>query len=158
MLLLAAISVTGQLIQSAALGALWPVRVAVRQYKSMKSLRPVVLFAIVFSGFNLTGCAVVDWMTYKLPIQQGNFIEQKDVDKLRPGMSRDQVLFVLGNPIARSSFDDTRWDYLYTLRLGGDVTSEKKLTAFFKQDTLERIEGDFKTPDAFTRESADAQP
>ena len=150
MLLLAAISVTGQLIQSAVPGALGPIRVAVRQYKSMKSLRPVLLLSTVLLASNLTGCSVIDWMTYKLPIQQGNFLEQKDVDKLRPGMSRDQVLFVLGNPIVRSSFDDTRWEYVYTLRLGGDVTNQKKLTAFFKQDSLERIEGDFKAPEAFT--------
>jgi outer membrane protein assembly factor BamE len=116
----------------------------------MKSLRPVVLLSASFLSLTLPACTVVDWMTYKLPIQQGNFLEQKDVDKLRPGMSRDQVLFVLGNPIARSSFDDTRWEYVYTLRLGGDVTNQKNLTAFFKQDSLERIEGDFKAPEAFT--------
>ena len=154
MLLLAAIARSGQLIQSAALGAQAPFIHSVRQYKSMKSLRPVLLSSVLLLGLNLTGCAVVDWMTYKLPIQQGNFLEQKDVDKLRPGMSRDQVLFVLGNPIARSSFDDSRWEYVYTLRLGGDVSSQKKLTAFFKQDVLERIEGDFKTPETFTSDPA----
>lgn len=150
MLLLAAIAQGRQLIQSAAPRGITPILHSVRQYKSMKSLRPVLLSSVLLVGFNLTGCAVVDWMTYKLPIQQGNFLEQKDIDKLRPGMSRDQVLFVLGNPVVRSSFDDSRWDYVYTLRLGGDVTNEKRLTTFFKQDVLERIEGDFKVPEAFT--------
>jgi outer membrane protein assembly factor BamE len=110
--------------------------------------------SVLLASLNLTGCAVVDWMTYKLPIQQGNFLEQKDVDKLRPGMSRDQVIFVLGSPVVQSAFDDSRWEYVYTLRLGGDITNQKKLTAFFKQDVLERIEGDFKVPEAFNSNSA----
>ncbi len=154
MLLLAAIAHKRQLIQSAALRGTNPCSHSVRQYKSMKSLRPVLMASVLLASLNLTGCAVVDWMTYKLPIQQGNFLEQKDVDKLRPGMSRDQVIFVLGSPVVKSAFDDSRWEYVYTLRLGGDVTNQKKLTAFFKQDVLERIEGDFKVPEAFNSSSA----
>lgn len=109
----------------------------------MKS--PLLLVsALVLS---LSGCAVVDWMTYKLPVQQGNIVEQKDVDKLKPGMTREQVVFVLGEPLARSSFDSGRWEYVFTSRTGKSDTTSKRLTVAFNGDTLVSVGGDFTAPE-----------
>ncbi len=88
-------------------------------------------------------------MIYKLPIIQGNYLEQKDVDKLRAGMTREQVLYVLGNPVARSSFADQRWEYLYTVRDGSEETARKRLSVIFADDKLVKIEGDYTQPAAF---------
>lgn len=96
----------------------------------------------------LSGCAVVDWMTYKLPISQGNIVDQKDVDKLKPGMTREQVVFVLGEPLARSSFANNRWEYMLTSRTGGGaVASSKRLTVVFDGDQLVGVAGDFNAPE-----------
>ena len=35
---------------------------------------------------------------YRIDIPQGNFIEQKQIDRLRVGMSREQVEYVMGSP------------------------------------------------------------
>lgn len=110
---------------------------------SMKK-RPLLVSALLLS---LSGCAVVDWMTYKLPVQQGNIIEQKDVDKLKPGMTRDQVIFVLGEPLARSSFESGRWEYTLATRNGRGETSSKRLTVVFNGDALSSVGGDFTAPE-----------
>ncbi|MFZ5844313.1 MAG: outer membrane protein assembly factor BamE [Pseudomonadota bacterium] len=86
-------------------------------------------------------------MTYKLPVQQGNIIEQKDVDKLKPGMTREQVVFVLGEPLAKSSFETGRWEYMLTTRSGKGETSAKRLTVVFNGDALASVSGDFTVPE-----------
>ena len=64
------------------------------------------LLSLVFAG--LCGCQIV----YKLPTRQGNVYDQKDLQKIQLGMTREQVHFVLGTPIATSPFREDRWDYV----------------------------------------------
>jgi len=55
---------------------------------------------------------------HKLDIQQGNVVTQEMVDKLRPGMTRAQVRYVLGTPLVTDSFHQDRWDYFYSYKKG----------------------------------------
>jgi len=59
------------------------------------------LVTILLSLTLLSGCS--DWI-YRIDVPQGNFLEQKDVSKLRVDMSKEQVRFVLGNPVVEDSF------------------------------------------------------
>ena len=51
-----------------------------------------------------------DITPYRIEIQQGNFVSQEMVSQLKPGMSKDQVRFVLGTPLITDSFHADRWD------------------------------------------------
>lgn len=74
---------------------------------------------------------------YRLDIQQGNILDQKDIDKLRPGLSKEQVVFVLGNPVLQDSFADDQWLYLYTYHNKNlDTMSQKKLELEFQENSL----------------------
>lgn len=85
----------------------------------------------------LCGCQLI----YKLPTRQGNVIDQKDLDKLQLGMTREQVRFVMGTPVATSPFRDNRWDYFgYYKSPRGDV-STRNVTLYFEGDKLARMEG-----------------
>ncbi|MCY4013912.1 MAG: outer membrane protein assembly factor BamE [Gammaproteobacteria bacterium] len=90
---------------------------------------------------------------YRLSVQQGNVITQEMIDGLKPGMSREQVAYVMGQPVIRNPFDDSRWDYVYTLRVPGFVNETVKMSLFFTDDVLTHFTGDFKPSDA---EDADA--
>ena len=85
---------------------------------------------------------------YQLEIQQGNVVTQEMVDKLKPGMTRSQVRFVLGTPLVTDPFHPDRWDYVYLFKK--DATTprqEQRLTVIFDGDAMLRIEGDLaKTP------------
>lgn len=97
-------------------------------------MRLAVLIAVVLS---LSACELV----YKLPTRQGNVLEQKELDALQLGMSRDQVKFLLGTPIAQSAFRDDRWDYVgYYKNPRGRVVS-RTVSLFFEGDSLVRMEG-----------------
>lgn len=85
----------------------------------------------------------VNWLTpYRVDVIQGNFVSKEQVDALRPGMIRDQVKATLGTPLLSSLFHADRWDYVFTLQRQGAPSQSYRYTVFFKNDVLERFEGD----------------
>ena len=97
-------------------------------------------------GYSLAGCQKVPLLPalapHKIDIQQGNFISQEMVEKLKPGMTRSQVRFALGTPLVVDPFRDDRWDYVYVYRKGGEVTEQRRIIVIFDGDKLLRIDGD----------------
>ena len=62
----------------------------------------------------LAGCGFI----YKVDTQQGNLFDKATVEALKEGMSKRQVLLVMGSPSVISPFDQNRWDYVSTMRRG----------------------------------------
>ena len=79
---------------------------------------------------------------YRMDIRQGNYVTQDMVSKLKPGMTRSQVRFVLGTPLLTDIFHADRWDYIYRFEKAGTLTEERRIVAVFSGDRLVRIEGD----------------
>jgi outer membrane protein assembly factor BamE len=85
----------------------------------------------------------VNWVTpYKIDVIQGNFVSKEQVEQLKAGMTRDQVKATMGTPLMASLFHADRWDYVFTLKRQGVEPQSYKYTVFFKNDQLERFEGD----------------
>lgn len=80
---------------------------------------------------------------YKIDIAQGNIITQEMIDQLEPGMTRRQVVFVMGTPLVRDPYNQDRWDYVFNYQPGGGVRGQERMTLFFDNDLLSRFEGDF---------------
>ncbi|MSP53058.1 MAG: outer membrane protein assembly factor BamE [Gammaproteobacteria bacterium] len=86
-------------------------------------------------------------MPYKRPnIQQGNIITQAEVDQLKPGMSKTQVIEVLGSPVVQNGFNDNELAYIETDQINGGKITQKRLILNFKQDKLVSGEGDYQLP------------
>jgi outer membrane protein assembly factor BamE len=79
---------------------------------------------------------------YRIDINQGNFLSQDMVDKLKEGQTKQQVRLVLGTPLIASVFRENRWDYTYEFRRNGRVETHRQFTVYFKDDLLTRWEGD----------------
>lgn len=82
-------------------------------------------------------------LVHKPTIQQGSVLTQQMLDNLQPGMSKEQVRFLLGTPSLVDVFHADRWDYVYWLKKPGAEPVEKRLTLSFENDLLTRIEGDY---------------
>ena len=80
---------------------------------------------------------------YKIGIVQGNIITQEMVDQLRPGMTKRQVIFVMGTPLVRDPYHQDRWDYIYNFQPGGGVRGQERISVFFFDDELVSFTGDF---------------
>ena len=110
----------------------------------MKSvLRALAAISILL----LAACSVTDSVTekltpYKIDIQQGNVVTQEMVAKLKPGMTKAQVRFIMGTPLIMDAFHANRWDYVYRYQKAGKLTEERKLALFFDKELLQRVEGD----------------
>ncbi|AMB87183.1 hypothetical protein AWM79_18525 [Pseudomonas agarici] len=90
----------------------------------------------------LAGCSFPG--VYKIDIQQGNVVTQDMIDQLRPGMTRNQVRFIMGNPLLTDTFHANRWDYLYSLQPGGGERQQERVSLIFNDnDQLASLSGDF---------------
>ena len=79
---------------------------------------------------------------YRINVQQGNSLTQEMVAKLKVGMTRSQVRFVLGTPMVQDAFHADRWDYVYRFTEGHKPAQSRRLTIVFEDDKLLRLEGD----------------
>jgi len=112
---------------------------------------------LVFLHF-LTGCSLAPRLLYKIDVQQGNVLTDEMFEKLRPGMTRSQVRFVLGSPLIVDPFRNNRWDYAYIQRIRGGLVEQKKLTIYFEDDRLVRTEMQEMYSSGRKTPQADAQP
>ena len=125
--------------------------------RAMRILIPMIASLCLLSGCGISNIKIPK--LYKVAIQQGNVITQDMVDKLKPGMTRRQVAFVMGEPVIQDPFDDTKWVYLYSIDVPGVFSQESRLILFFDEnDLLTVISGDYAPSDATaeTEEAADA--
>ncbi len=109
----------------------------------------LTIFTILAS---VSGCANLDFdkkipFVYRIDVQQGNVLEQNEVNQLRPGMSRREVQYALGSPLIIDTFNEDRWDYLYRMEPGAGKTEVQQLSLFFSDDKLTEIRGTVRPED-----------
>ena len=101
-------------------------------------LRSLSLAAFV----TLAGCSVPG--VYKVDIQQGNVITQDMINQLRPGMTEQQVRFIMGTSLISDTFNPRRWDYLYSMEPGRQERRQERISLIFnEQGLLTGLQGDF---------------
>ncbi len=102
---------------------------------------------LISFGFALSACGSLGDLVfpgvYKIDIPQGNIITQEMIDQLRPGMTKRQIMFVMGTPLVRDPYHQDRWDYVYNYQPGGGNRGQEKVTIFFVDDALVSFNGDF---------------
>lgn len=100
-------------------------------------MRSIALSLLIALG--ASGCGVL----YKVDVYQGNLLDERNVTQLREGMSKRQVLSLLGSPAVRDPFHANRWDYIGTQSQRGSEPEVKNLVLTFNGDSLASIEGDY---------------
>ena len=95
-------------------------------------------FVSLLATVLLSGCIV-----YHQPVFQGNLLEKSNVEQLKPGMGKAQVLALLGTPPIADPFHQERWDYIASERRGHGKNEVKNLTLWFQGDSLAKMEGEY---------------
>jgi outer membrane protein assembly factor BamE len=104
----------------------------------------IPLLSVFMLGIVLAACSSLQFPgVYKIPIEQGNVITQEMVDQLKPGMSSEQVEYIMGSPLVKDSFNAERWDYVYSIQRGDKKRKQYRLTIYFENDALKYFTGDF---------------
>ena len=91
--------------------------------------------------FTIAACSPV----FKLSTSQGNAIDNEKLAKVEPGMTPDQVRFLLGTPLVVDEFLPRRWDYVSYYRSGDGKERQRVVSLYFENGELARIE-DSKPP------------
>lgn len=106
---------------------------------------------LVTSLLLLAGCQYFQFPgVYKIGIQQGNIVTQEMVDQLKPGMTKRQVRYVMGNPLIEDTFNPERWDYFYSFIPAKGETTQERISIYFEDDSMSHFTGDFAPSDAET--------
>lgn len=115
------------------------------------SLRGRFFSVLALASVALTACSNLsgagDQVTravtpYKMDVIQGNVVTREQLAVLRPGMPKIQVRDVLGSALLASVFHADRWDYVFTLKRQNAEPQKRRVTVFFSNGVLERIEAD----------------
>ena len=103
-------------------------------------------FVVLLAALLLSGCGFI----YRQPVFQGNLLDKANVEQLKPGMSKSQVIALIGDPVIADPFHHERWDYAASEKRGHGKTEVKNLTLWFEGDSLAKMEGEY-----FPEEDAD---
>ena len=110
---------------------------SIQKYLATRRAPRIALAFLLAFGTSVmtTGCV------YRIDIQQGNFLEDKDIDRVTVGMTRVQVRSLLGTPMVADPFEGSRWDYVYYLKQGRLKKPEQRhFIVFFEGDKVTRID------------------
>ena len=130
----------------------------------MRSLFSSAVPAIALLGAALAGCKSVEVpkvpgvTPYRMVIQQGNFISDDMVAQLKPGMTKEQVRFVLGTPLVTDIFHADRWDYVFFRELPNGKREQRNLSVVFQDGKLARVIGDLLPDPNAPKPAAVAKP
>ncbi len=132
------------------------------------------LILIFAASLGLAGCksmpsfSMPSLTPYKIDIQQGNYVDSANVAKLKIGMTRAQISFIMGTPLVKDMFHTGRWDYIYIDNKAGKLVTKRRVAVYFDGDIAKRIvevmdngkEVDIKTalPTAETSTPAEVTP
>ncbi len=118
-------------------------------------MRNIIILGLIPAILLLSACSWVPDLSevglprvHKVDVPQGNVVEQEQINQLRPGMSKQQVRFVMGTPMLNDPFHPDRWDYIYHFKPGyGDVVFKQASVYFNKDGRLVNIIGTFRPGD-----------
>ncbi len=98
-------------------------------------MRTILINLLFASLLLLTSCSL-----YRVDVRQGNELEDDKIAKLKIGMDKKQVTFLMGNPLLTDPFHKNRWDFIHTHRDGYQKTKRKLLTLYFEDGKVVRID------------------
>ncbi len=105
-------------------------------------MRRLTIISLCLTSFLLASCSWIH--PYQPSVQQGNILTNTQLERVRVGMSKDQVEEVLGSPVLVNTFNDNYWPYVYTYQRNGGPIIKKQLDLYFSNDRLVRIEGNYR--------------
>ncbi|SEN49278.1 Beta-barrel assembly machine subunit BamE [Halomonas caseinilytica] len=100
----------------------------------------------------ISGCSYFG--VYKRDLAQGNLVTAEMAAQLQPGMTRQQVVDLMGSPMLEAPFDAQQWDYVYRLDEAYGGVEQRRLTLTFQGNRLADIErhGDFSSAPSVANE------
>lgn len=110
--------------------------------------KPIRILGFAMLALSLASCH----LAYTPDVAQGNLfdktIDKNLADQLKPGLTKRQVLVLLGTPSVSTPFNQNRWDYVSTYSHRGQKMKVNAMSLYFNNDVLVRTQGTLYFQDA----------
>jgi outer membrane protein assembly factor BamE len=100
-------------------------------------MKKVSIIGLILISASLSACSL--FHPYQPDIQQGNLYTSAKVEQIKPGMTKEEVVRILGNPILVNLFNGNHWAYVYTFQNRGNEIYKKRLDIYFRNGVVSRI-------------------
>ena len=109
----------------------------------------ILLASLLFIPALISSCA--SWLpdAHRQDVTQGNEIKREALNKIHIGMSKSEIVPIIGNPTLKDPFHANRWDYFYRFVPGHQQAEQSRLTLYFEGNRLVRIDdSDYREPES----------
>lgn len=97
------------------------------------------LISVLCLSIALSSCSY--FHVYTPTVDQGNNLSQEDINQLKPGMSKEKVIEILGDPVLNPEFSKNELHYVYYIKPGYSQKREQQLILYFINEKLVKISG-----------------
>lgn len=104
---------------------------------SLKNIKTLLMLSFIVL---LGACSTVDRMIYKIDVNQGNYLETSKINQLKQGMTKDEVLYLLGTPLLVKDLNLNRWNYVFLKQDAYKKPVQKNLTITFIDNKVVSID------------------
>ncbi|AFP85704.1 small protein A (tmRNA-binding) [secondary endosymbiont of Heteropsylla cubana] len=95
------------------------------------------IISTVFVVILISGCSMFKNIIYHPDINQGNYLILSNVSRVRIGMTKQQVVYILGRTIMHDPFDSNTWYYIFRRASGyKNISQETLILTFNDHDVL----------------------
>ena len=77
---------------------------------------------------------------HKISIQQGNLLNEQQLQQIEVGMDKEIVRNLIGTPVVDNPFHANRWDYVYTRGPAGSAIKARRISIFFDENIVSSID------------------
>lgn len=105
--------------------------------------RHLLLIALIPAFTILSACGTW-WLPrpHKIDIQQGNLLSSDNISQIKIGMSKGEVIGLLGTPLTSNQINPDRWEYIYSINRSGEDPEVKRLSLEFQGEVVADLEKD----------------
>ena len=106
-------------------------------FQAGKKMQIRNVLIIILCTFMVGACSSFDFE--RRVVQQGNLIPESKINRLKVGMSKQDVAILMGTSLLSPVFNKDRWDYAFTWRKGNGPNQTRNAQLYFKNGRLSRI-------------------
>lgn len=96
----------------------------------------IQILAVTFASLSLASCIHM----FRPTIPQGNVIQDCQVAQLHPGLTEEQVVYLMGTPVLQNPFEPNRWYYVHTVKPGAKPRRQRYVILTFSHGVVQHIE------------------
>lgn len=95
-----------------------------------------LLVVAVLSIILMTGCFMAEQLVYRPDVNQGTYLSDGDLAKIKKGMTQQQVVYTLGTPTIKEPFGQQVWYYIFRQQIGHEKVKQQTLTLIFDRNAI----------------------